>query len=101
MARGFAAGGVQGGRGGLRTQLLLAAGTLLFGGGLVVRLVGKPLAGTALRLAGLPTIVGGIWLAVGAPAHSLSRGAVAGRRLGRCGCGGGGALLFLVAIPCI
>jgi energy-coupling factor transport system permease protein len=100
VARGFAAGGVQGGRGGLRTQLLLAAGTLLFGGGLVVRLVGKPLAGTALLLAGLAMIVGGIWLAGRAHPHTVYRAAPwRAADWAVAGVAAAGALLFLVAIP--
>lgn len=100
-ARGFAAGGAEGASGGVRTQALLAGGTALFGGGLVVRLVGNwSVLGTVLLLVGLGLLVGGIRLAGRAHPHTVYRAtpwqpadwAVAGAA-------GVAALLFLLPMP--
>jgi energy-coupling factor transport system permease protein len=100
VARGFAAGGAEDARAGLRTQALLVTGTLLFGGGLVVRLLGQPLAGLALLLVGMALLVGTIWLAGRAHPHTVYRAtswqmadwAVAGAAAVA-------ALLFLLPVP--
>lgn len=101
VARGFAAEEAEGASSGLRTQALLAGGMAIFGGGLLVRLVGqRALIGTALLLAGLGLLAGGIWLAGRAHPHTVYRAtpwqpadwAVAGAA-------GVAALLFLLPIP--
>ena len=100
VARGFAAGDGQPSAGRMRTQVMLVAGTLLFGSGLVVRLVGRPHTGTALLLAGLAILVVAIWAAGRSHPHTVYRAmpwrpadwAVAGAACA-------GALLFLLPLP--
>ncbi len=102
VARGFAAGSGQPSRATLRTQIMLVVGTLLFGGGLVVRLLGKPWAGSALLLTGLAILLGGIWLAGRAHAHTVYR-AIPWQRAdwAVAAAAAAGALLFLLPLPAI